>query len=450
MSENRNPMGTAPINELIIKYSVPAIIGMVVNALYNIVDRIYIGNAPELGANGLAGVTIGFPIMIFQMAITILFGVGGATLFSMRLGEGKLKEATKALNTSVVMLLIVGVIFVITGHLFLFPILRMFGASEVILPYSAEYMRIIFFGSIFQMIGMGLNHFLRADGQPKLAMIRMLISAGINIILDPIFIYYFKMGMAGAALATVISQFFAMVWSLMYFMNRDNTHHIRMKGFKLEFSEVRKIISLGLPGFFTQLGNSVLNLMLNRSLLQYGGDIAVSGMGVINSVSTFLTMPIVGINQGIQPIISFNFGAKKVKRIFETERIAIITATIVMILGWLIINFFPEMIIGVFSRDADLVRFTKPALLHWLMCLPVVGFQVLGANFFQAIGRSKSAMFLTLSRQLIFLIPAIVIFSSLWGLDGVLYAAPFADALAFIITAITYYFGIKDLRKLDY
>ncbi|MBS4461160.1 MATE family efflux transporter [Aerococcaceae bacterium zg-B36] len=446
MQENRNILGTSPIRELLIKFSVPAIIGMVINALYNIVDRIFIGNAPGLGANGLAGITIGFPIMILQTSIGILFGVGGATLFSIRLGQKKENEATHALNTSFLMAVTSGLLFMVLGHLFLNTILKWFGASPTILPYSAAYMRVIFLGSVFQIVSMTMNNFLRADGQPKLAMMTMFFGAGTNIVLDAIFIYVLGWGMAGAAWATILSQFISMIWTLAYFFNRQNEHHIRFERLRFDFAEIGAIIKLGMPNFLTQIGSSILNLTLNRTLLQYGGDIAVSGMGIINSIITFIVMPILGINQGVQPIISFNFGAKKYARIIEAEKLAIGAATILLTIGWLLTRLFPQQIIGVFNNDPELMAFTQRGLNAWLLCMPLIGFQILGANFFQAIGHSKKAMFLTLTRQIIFLLPAIIIFSHLWGLNGVIYAAPFADASAIVVTAITYFNGIKQLK----
>lgn len=447
MQERNRRLGTAPVSQLLLQFSIPAIIGMVVNALYNIVDRIFIGNAPELGANGLAGITIGFPIMILQLSIGLLFGVGGATLFSIRLGERNVKGASKALNTAFIMLIASGALFMIIGTIFLKPILVLFGASETVLPYSAAYMRVIYFGAIFQILGLGMNNFLRADGQPKLAMMTMFFGAGTNIILDPIFIYGFNMGMAGAAWATIISQFISMSWTLLYFMNPKNPHHISLNQLKWDWQEVVNIMALGLPNFLTNIGSSILNLTLNKALITYGGDIAVSGMGVVNSITTFLVMPVIGINQGVQPIVSFNFGAKQYSRIITAEKLAMTAATIITTTGWLLTRLFPEFIIGVFNKSPELMAFTKPALHAWLLCLPVVGFQILGANFFQAIGISKKAMFLTLTRQLIFLIPAIIIFSRLWGLEGIVYAAPFADSLAVIITGYTFYNGIQYLKS---
>lgn len=449
MHNSRKFMGTDPISSLLIKFSVPAIIGMVINALYNVVDRMFIGNAPDLGANGLAGITIGFPIMILQMSIGQLFGVGGATLFSMRLGRGDKKGATLALNTALVLSASSGIVFMILGHFLLNQILTWFGASPTVLPFSAAYMRVIFFGSVFQTVGMTLNNFLRADGQPKLAMMTMMFGAGTNILLDPIFIYGLNMGMKGAALATILSQMTSMVWTLFYFLNRDNPHHIRLDHFKFQWHEVGQIVSLGTPIFMTQIGNSILNLVLNKTLYHYGGDMAVSGMGIINSVNTLLIMPILGINQGVQPIVSYNFGAKKYRRIIETEKLAMTAATLFISTGWFISRFFPDLIISMFSNDPALIAFTAPRLFRWQLVLPLVGFQILGANFFQAIGQSRKALFLTLSRQIIFLLPAIVLFSRFWGIEGLFYAAPFADTSAIVVTAITFYFGIKHLLDLE-
>lgn len=443
MREQANPLGTEKISSLIMKFSVPAIIGMVVSALYNIVDRIFIGNSPDLGADGLTGITIAFPIMIILLSIGILFGVGGATLFSMNLGAGKNEEANHVIGNAFSLLLISGFLFMVVGQIFLEPLLRLFGASKEALPYAMEYMRIIFFGAIFQVVGMGLNNFLRADGQPKLAMITMFVGAGTNIILDPIFIYVFKMGMSGAALATILSQFISMIWIMLYFFSNRTKHRIQLKYMMLRKKLVVKMIAFGMPGFLVQVSNCILNIILNKTLLAYGGDIAISGMGVINSVQTFLLMPIIGLNQGIQPIVSFNFGAKKYDRIKSTEKQAMLVATTIVLVGWVLTRVFPSQIVALFNRDPELMRFGSFAIKTWFWCLPVIGFQILGANFFQAIGRSSSAMFLTLTRQVLILIPAVLIFSQIWGLDGILYAAPLADGLSAILTGIWFRKGIR-------
>lgn len=224
-----NPLGEEKISKLIIKFSIPAIVGMMVNALYNIVDRIYIGNAVDLGKNGLAGITIGFPLMLIMLAIGVLFGVGGATLFSIRLGQKKEEEAEKVLGNSITLMVVAGIIYMILGQIFLEPLLRLFGASDVVMPYSIEYMRIIFFGSVFQILSMGVNHFIRADGSPRIAMLSMFISAGINIVLDPVFIFGFNMGMAGAAIATVIAQAFSAIWVVYHFLGKHSKAKLHIK-----------------------------------------------------------------------------------------------------------------------------------------------------------------------------------------------------------------------------
>ncbi|MGI6097016.1 MAG: MATE family efflux transporter [Dethiobacteria bacterium] len=441
---SKNPLGEEKISRLLVEYSVPAIVGMVVNSLYNVVDRIFIGNS--VGPNGIGGITIGFPIMIILMSMGLLFGVGGATLFSIRLGEGKKKEAEHALGNAFVLLVITGVVFVILGQIFLKPLLVLFGASEAILPYSMEYMRIIFFGAVFQAVSMGMNNFVRADGSPRIAMLTMFLGAGLNTLLDPIFIYGLKMGMTGAALATVLAQGVSATWVVSYFLGQRSRNKLLAKYMKLKLYVVVKITSLGIPGFALQMVSSLLNVILNKSLLFYGGDIAVSGMGVVNSLMTLLFMPVIGIRQGVQPIISFNYGARKYERVKEATKLAIIAATVIVVTGYIITRLFPEQLIALFNRSPELLEFGSFVILTWLMCMPVVGFQIIGSSFFEAIGQSRTAMFLTLTRQVIFLIPALLIFSRLWGLKGLLHAAPFADSLSALLTGIWF---LRSMKKLD-
>lgn len=444
-----NPLGEEKISKLLIKFSIPAIVGMLVSAFYNIVDRIYIGNAPGLGANGLAGITIGFPLMLIMLAIGVLFGIGGATLFSIRLGQKREEDAEKVLGNSFVLLVSSGIIYMIIGQIFLFPLLKLFGASTTVLPFAVEYMRVIFFGSTFQILSMGMNHFIRADGSPKIAMMTMFIGAGINIVLDPIFIFGLNMGMMGAALATIIAQGVSALWVVLHFLGKHSKAKLKVKNLILDSIIVKKVVSLGLPGFLLQLASSILNTLLNRNLYIYGGDIAVSGMGIINSIQTLMLMPIIGLNQGVQPIISFNFGAKKFDRVKEAIKLALLAATAIVVSGFIITRLFPEVLVSMFNRDPELMIFGTMAISSWFMMLPVVGFQIIAANFFQAIGRSRSAMFLTLTRQIIFLIPAVIFFPQFWGVEGLLYAAPFADLLAAILTGYFFINILKDLTHLS-
>lgn len=439
-------LGEEPVSKLLLKFSIPAIVGMMVNALYNIVDRIYIGNSPDLGANGIAGITIAFPIMIILMSLGVLFGIGGATLFSIKLGQKKPEDAQQVLGNAAMLLFLAGLAFLVLGQLFLKQILTLFGASEQVMPYATAYMRVIFFGAIFQVVSMGLNNFIRADGNPKVAMLSMVIGAGTNTILDPIFIYGFGWGMAGAALATIISQLGSFIWILSYFIGKRGHVKLHFKTMKLKRKIVRTITSLGLPSFTLQVAMSALNIVLNKTLLNYGGDLGISAMGIVNSIQTILLMPVIGLNQGVQPIISFNFGAKNYDRVKKAEKLAIISATALVLVGYLATRFFPTFLVSMFNQEPALLDLGSFALQRWFLLTPLIGFQIIGGNFFQAIGKSKIAMFLTLSRQVLFLMPGILIFPLFFGLEGILLAAPVADFLSTLVTALIFFNGIKNLE----
>lgn len=447
MNPETTKLGTEKISSLLFRFSVPAIVGMVINALYNVVDRIFIGNAPHVGPNGLAGLTIAFPIMIILFSVGMLFGVGGATLYSIRLGEGKRDLARATLGNSLVFMTIFGLIMMAIGLIFIDPILVAFGASPSVLPYARSYTQIIFMGAIFQIISMALNNFIRADARPRLAMMTMLIGAVSNIILDWLFIFGFKMGMEGAALATIIAQALSMIWTLSYFLRRSTMNHIRLVDLKPDFNIALSVMGYGLPAFILQISSSILNLVLNKSLLQYGGDSAVSVMGIVNSVQTFVLMPIFGLNQGVKPIVSYNFGAKKFDRIRLAMFYANVSASIIAVGGWIITRIFAPQIVWIFTKDPNLIALGKTAVMMWFWSLPVIGFQVISSNFFQAVGHYKTAVLLTLTRTTIFLIPAILLFSGAYGLDGVYYAAPVSDILAVLVTGTWYFFGIRSLEK---
>ena len=446
-TEKANPLGEKKISKLLIQFSVPAIVGMLANALYNIVDRIFIGNKADLGAFGIAAITISFPIMILLIALGVLFGIGGSTLFAIKLGQKKEKDAENALGNAFTLLLIAGLTFSILGQIFLTQILTLFGASSDVMPYAKEYMRIIFMGTSFQVISMGMNNFIRADGNPKIAMLSMFLGAGTNLILDPIFIFVLDMGMAGAALATIISQIAASIWVVGYFFGKRSRSKLKRSNMKLKKTLVLTIISLGIPLFALQLANSLLNIVLNKSLIAYGGDLGISAMGIVNSLQTLLIMPVIGINQGVLPIISFNFGARQFDRVKEAAKLGILAATALVMIGYLATRFFPVPLVGMFNQEPELLKLGSFALKRWFMFTPLIGFQIIGANFFQAIGRPRSAMFLTLSRQVIFLIPAILVFPLFWGLEGILFAAPFADLISTVVTAFFFYYGMKNLEK---
>ena len=438
-------LGEEKISSLLLKFSIPAIIGMLVSAMYNIVDRIFVGRT--VGEPGIAGITIGFPFMLILMAFGMLIGIGATTLVSIRLGEKKKDEAEVIFGNAFTLLIGMAIALTVAGLIFLDPLLRLSGASEAILPYARDFMRIILFGSIFQNISFGMNNFIRAEGNPKIAMFTMLIGAILNIILDAIFVLNFGWGVQGAALATIISQAVSAVWVLYYFLGKKSMLKIHIKNLKLQWPIITQIAIIGSAPFAMQMVASVLSIIINNSLKLYGGDVAIAGMGIINSIAMLILMPIFGINQGVQPIIGFNYGAKKFDRVKHALKLAVIAATIVVTIGFIITQLFTRQIISIFSKnEMHLVEFSVHALRVFLLFLPIIGFQIVGASYFQAVGKPKQAMLLSLSRQVILLIPAILILPIFFKLEGILIAGPVADLGASIITAIWIY---RELKNLD-
>jgi putative MATE family efflux protein len=438
-------LGELKVSKLLIKFSVPAIIGMLVNALYNVVDRIYIGHG--VGALGIGGTTIAFPVMLIMMAFSMLIGIGANSLVSIRLGENKKEEAEGIFGNALVLLIISSVALSVIGLIVLEPFLRLIGASEQILPYAKDYLEIILIGGVFQSIGMGMNNFIRSEGNPKIAMYTMLIGALINTVLDPIFIFLFHWGMRGAAFATILSQAVSALWVLAYFLRGKSLLKIQVKYLKLKPTYISNIIALGAAPFAMQLAASVLNFIMNTILGWYGGDIAISGMGIVNSITTLLIMPLFGINQGVQPIIGYNYGARKYNRVKEAYRLAVIYATVIVTIGWIATRIFPEQLIYLFNNEnQELISFGHVALNTFLIFLPIIGFQIVTSNYFQAVGKPKHSAFLGLSRQVLILIPALLILPRYFGLNGVLYAGPLSDLIASLVTGTFIFF---EMRKLD-
>lgn len=441
-------LGTKGVGALLAEFSIPATIGMLVNALYNIIDRIFIGNAKGLETLGLTALTVSFPIMMIMMGLALMFGAGGAALFSIRLGEQDRDGAEKILGNSIAMILITSFLFMVVALSNLEGLLRLFGAREDSLPYAMEYMSIILYASVLQGPAVGCNHFMRADGSPRFAMYSMFIGAGFNILFDFIFIYLLGMGMTGAALATIGGQGLSALWGITYFLSKKSHMKLRFRNMKLRIGIIGRIIIAGLPSFFNQVSSSFLNLILNNKLLQYGGDVAIGGMGVIASLQQLLVLPTIGISHGAQPIIGYNRGAGNYKRIKETLSKAILVATIIALIGFFATRFFPRVLIGAFGKQEELRDFGTYAIKIWLLFLPTIGTQIIGALYFQAVGRPRISLILTLLRQVLFLIPLILMLSEWFGMSGILYAAPISDALAFTITTIFLLVEIRRLNKL--
>ncbi|WMJ79142.1 MATE family efflux transporter [Clostridium sp. MB40-C1] len=443
-----NELGSTKISTLLWKFSIPAIVGMLVNALYNIVDRIFIGQG--VGQTALAGLAITLPISTTIMAFGMLVGIGASTLISIKLGENNKKVAENILGTAVVLDILISGIVCVVGIIFINPILKTFGASSASLPYAKEYILIILAGAIFQNIGFGINNIIRSEGNPKIAMQTMIVGGLLNMILDPIFIFVFKMGIKGAAIATVISETVNTILVIYYFTNKNSGSilKIRKSCLNLNFKTCIDIFSIGLSPFSMQLAASVVTVLYNKGLYTYGGDIAVAAMGIISSISMIIFMPIFGINQGVQPILGYNYGAKSYKRVKKAMQLAIISGITIASIGYIAVEFFPELLISLFSKnDMDLIKLTSRGLRIDLLVLPVVGYQIVSSNYFQAIGKAKISIFLSFLRQVIILIPIIIVLPKFLKLDGLWLSQPIADVAAALITG---YFLYKDIKELNY
>ncbi len=444
--EYTKQLGEARISTLLLRFSIPAITGMVVNALYNVVDRIFIGQG--VGRMGIAGITIAFPLMLMMMALAMLIGLGATALISIRLGEQRKEEAELIVGNAMVCLVGISAIIMVFGIIFINPLLQVFGASEQTLPYARDYLKIILCGAIFMGIGFGMNHFIRAEGNPKIAMYTMLLGAILNTILDPIFIFKFGLGIKGAAWATVISQAAAAIWVLSYFLRKKSHLKIHTKNLRLKFAVIQSIVAIGSAPFLMQLAASIIGVILNQSLLRYGGDMAISAMGIVHSILMFFLMPLFGINQGAQPIIGYNYGAQKFNRVKETIKLAIGAATLVVLIGFAAVYLVPEVLVGLFSKnDPELIALSSRAMRIFLIMLPIIGFQIVSANYFQAVGKPKQAMVLSLSRQVLVLIPSLLILPRFFGLNGIFYAGPVSDFVSSVLTGIWLYIELKHLDR---
>lgn len=444
--DRTNELGQESVGKLLLKFSIPAIVGMVVNAFYNVIDRIFVGQIPGVGELALSGVAVTFPISIMIMAFGMLVGIGSASLISIRLGQQKKDEAEKILGNAFILVVILLVALAMITFPFLDKLLIAFGASENILPYAKDFSRIIIAGGVFQNIGFALNAAIRSEGNPKIAMLTMLLGAIINTVLDPIFIFVFNMGVAGAATATVIAQLASTIWVLYHFTKGKSNLKLKKEYFKLDIDIVKSIFAIGMSPFFMQIAASLVTIISNKALLVNGGELAIGAMGVISSIAMMCLMPVFGINQGSQPVIGFNYGAQNYERVKKAWKLAVFAATGVTLVGFLGVELFAPNIIRIFNSNPELVKIGTKGIRIYLSMLPVIGFQVISSNYFQAVGKAKISMFLSLCRQVIVLIPLLLILPSVFGLTGVWVSGPASDGLASIITLI---FVMKELKLLN-
>lgn len=446
---NQKHLGDAPIGKLLLQYSIPAIIGMIVNALYNIVDRMFIGNIPDIGSLAITGVGITMPIMTIVLAFGMLIGIGTTANISLNLGKGNRTTAEKLLGNAFTLSIIVGLAIAITGTIFANPILNLFGASENTLFYAKEYIGIILLGCTFNILSFALNSTVRADGNPKMSSITMVIGCGANIILDYLFIFVLNLGVKGAALATIISQAITFFIILYYYTAGNSNLKLKIENFKLKKHLVTMTFAIGIAPFATQIATSLVQVIANNALKTYGSDLAIGAMTVISSLNIIFMMPIFGINQGCQPIIGFNYGAKKYERAKEAFKYATIAACVICIIGFVSIQCFPTQIISLFNNDPKLTTLAIKGIRIYLLMMPVVGINIVATSYYQSIGKAKISMFVSLLRQVILLIPFTIILPKFIGLDGVWAAGACADSLSVIITLILLKKEFKQLDKMQ-
>ncbi|MBO8460273.1 MAG: MATE family efflux transporter [Bacteroidetes bacterium] len=435
-------LGTEPVGKLLRQYAIPAIIAMTASSLYNMVDRIFIGQG--VSALAISGLAVTFPLMNLAAAFGSLVGVGASTLISVKLGQRDYKTAQQILGNVLVLNTIIGVVFMLFALLFLDPILLFFGASEQTIGYARDYMIIILLGNPITHIYLGLNSVLRSAGHPQKAMYATIMTVVLNSILDPLFIFGFKWGIQGAAIATILSQLVALLWQFKLFSNKDELLHFHQGIFHLRRRIVFDSLAIGMAPFMMNLAACFIVILINNGLKSHGGDLAIGAYGIVNSVAFLFVMIVMGLNQGMQPIAGYNYGALQMNRVIGVLRKTIFYATLITTAGFLAGELMPRLIVRIFTPDEALTDLAVYGMRITVMFFPLVGFQMVVSNFFQSIGMAKKAIFLSLTRQVIFLIPFLLILPHFWGITGVWASLPAADFVAFVVAAIML---VSQIRK---
>jgi len=441
--DHSSRLGTEPIGRLLVRMSAPAMVGMIVQALYNLTDTIFVGRG--VGSLAIAGIAISFPVQILVMAVAQTFGIGVASIVSRNLGAGDRERARRALGNLFSIVALSSALIAVLGSLYLDPLLRIFGATDTILPYGQDYLRVILFGTPFFLFAMATNAVVRAEGNARVAMGTMLISGALNIALDPLFIYGFHLGVRGAALATVLAQATTVAY-LIYYFARRSTLRIAVSDLRLVGSIVWESFTVGIGSGLRAAAGSFTTIILNNTLAIYGGDLAIAAFGVINRLIMFLFLPMFGIVQGMMPIVGFNYGARQLDRARHAVRLSSIVTTIMSLGTTAILIGLPGLLLRVFTNDQDLVSMGIPAIRVIVIAFPTVGVQVIAAGMYQALGRALPAMVLALLRQVILLTPLIVILPRFMDLSGVWTSFPIADGLAAVVTGLMLMPALRSLR----
>ena len=444
-------LGTRPIGALIRQYAVPGIIAMTASSLYNMVDSIFIGHIPDVGSLSMSGLAVTFPLMNISTAFGTLVGVGAATMISVLLGQKNYKSAEKVLCNDITLNVITGILFTIVSLVWMDPILRFFGASDVTLPYARDYMTIIALGNAVTHLYFGINSIVRSSGNPKLAMGLTLFTVTSNAILDPIFIYTLGLGIQGAAIATVLCQTMALGYTLWYFLDQKRFLHLprSLKIFRVDWRIASDSLSIGMGPFLMNLASCIVVLFINQQLVKWGGDLALGAYGIVNRITFLFIMVVMGFNQGMQPIAGYNFGSRQYGRVREVYVKTAFWATIVTTAGFIVSEFLPDAAVSIFTNDPILEEKAARGLRMMNPVFPIVGFQMVTTNLFQCLGMVKKSIFLSLSRQLLFLLPCIYLLPPILESEaGVWYSFPISDTVSAIITAILAWNLIVKLGKL--
>lgn len=440
-------LATRPIGRLLWEYSLPAVVGMVVMSLYNVIDRIFIGRG--VGADAIAGLAVTFPVMNVSAAIGVLIGAGAAARVSIMLGQGNHRGAELVLGNALVLIILNAFIYLTIFSIFIDEILMAFGASEVTIPYARDFISYLIPGMFVMNIMYSLNNVMRASGYPRQAMVTMFIGAGCNLVLAPVFIFVLDMGIKGAAIATDISMTIGAAFVIAHFCRKTSTVHFTRGIYRLKWHIIWAIVSIGAAPSIVNFTSSAINVIINRSLYQYGGDIAVGAVGIFNTYTSLLCMIVVGISMGIQPILGYNYGAGNIARVKKTFWTAAIAGTVFTSAGAFLSVFFPELIAQAFTVDAELIAATANGLHISTMIFWFVGFQIVSTALFQSIGMAGKSIFLSLIRQVIFLIPLLLLLPRVFGLDGVWASFPTSDLAATIVTLLMVWYQLRRLDRSD-
>ena len=444
MAQQTDPriLGTEPIGKLLLQYSIPAIIGMTITSLYNIIDSIFIGHG--VGPMAISGLAITFPLMNLVVAFCVLISAGGATISSIRLGQKDIKGATDVLGNTLMLCLTNAVLFGGLAYLFLDPILFFFGASTGTLPYARDFMQVILLGTPITYTMIGLNNVMRATGYPKKAMLTSLVTVIANVIIAPVFIFHFGWGIRGAAMATVLSQFIGMIWVVNHFRNKESFVHFMPK---MKKRIIGSIFSIGMSPFAMNVTACIIVILINNSLQKYGGDMAIGAYGIINRLLMLYVMVVMGLTMGMQPIVGYNYGAQKIDRVKHTLRLGIIVGVLITSSGFIICELFPHTVSAIFTDSDELIDMASSGLRICTLMFPFVGAQIVISNFFQSIGMAKISIFLSLSRQLVYLLPGLLLLPPLYGVKGVWISMPVSDGLAFVTAVVILMVYIKKVKE---